>query len=172
MAYTYSKIATYTVGSGGIASVSFLNIPQTYTDLVIKVSARTVRVADEDGLYMSINGSNSIGSRDIESNGGAASSVNSGSSYGVNWTTRINGNTTTTYTFGNAEIYISNYTSQFTKPILVDGVSENNSATAYMNLTAAAGTGNSDGVKSLVFACNANFVQYTTFSLYGIKAEV
>lgn len=172
MAYTYSKIATYTVGSGGIPSVSFLNIPQTYTDLLIKVSARTVRAADEDGLYMSINGSNSNGSIDIESNGSSASSVNSGSSYGVNWTTRVNGNTATTYTFGNADIYISNYTSQFTKSILIDGVTENNATVAYMNLVGASGTGNSDGVKSLTFACNANFAQYTTFHLYGIKNEV
>lgn len=172
MAFTYSKIATYTVGSGGIASVSFLNIPQTYTDLLIKVSARTVRAADEDGLYMAINGSNSNGSIDIEGNGSSISSVNSGSSYGVNWTTRINGNTTTTSTFGNAEIYINNYTSQSAKSILVDGVTENNNTTAYMNLVGASGTGNNDGVKSLLFACNANFVQYSTFHIYGIKAEL
>jgi hypothetical protein len=172
MAYTYSKIATYTVGSGGVPSVSFLNIPQTYTDLVIKVSARTVRAADEDGLYMVINGVNSNGSIDIESNGGSFSSVNSGSSYGFNWTTRVNGNTATANTFGNAEIYISNYTSQFTKSMSIDGVTENNGSTAYMNLVGASGIGNSDGVKSLTFVCNANFAQYTTFHLYGIKAEV
>jgi hypothetical protein len=38
MAYTYSKLATYTVGSSSILSMAFLNIPQTYTDLVLKIS--------------------------------------------------------------------------------------------------------------------------------------
>jgi len=35
---TMTKIGTYTVGAGTDSSVSFTNIPQTYTDLIVKVS--------------------------------------------------------------------------------------------------------------------------------------
>ena len=35
---TYTLIASNTVGSGGTASIEFNSIPQTYTDLLIKIS--------------------------------------------------------------------------------------------------------------------------------------
>jgi hypothetical protein len=38
---TMVKIDTVTVGSGGAASIEFTNIPQTYTDLQIVLSARS-----------------------------------------------------------------------------------------------------------------------------------
>ena len=38
---TMTKIASNTVGSGGVASFTFSSIPQTYTDLFIKASLRT-----------------------------------------------------------------------------------------------------------------------------------
>ena len=54
---TMTKLATYTVGAGGDSSVTFSNIPQTYTDLVIRVSARTTRSASTlNILYVTFNG--------------------------------------------------------------------------------------------------------------------
>jgi hypothetical protein len=41
MATTYEAIATVEVGSGGAADIEFTSIPGTYTDLVVKVSARS-----------------------------------------------------------------------------------------------------------------------------------
>ena len=41
MANTYVKIATVTVGSGGAANMTFSSIVGTYTDLAIKISARS-----------------------------------------------------------------------------------------------------------------------------------
>ena len=59
MAYTYSKIASVTVGSGGSTSIEFLAIPQNYTDLVIKVSGRSARSAQQaDNLFISFNFNN------------------------------------------------------------------------------------------------------------------
>jgi hypothetical protein len=171
MAHTYSKIATYTVGSGGVPSIALINIPQTYTDLLLSISARTVRSAVEDGLYMAINGQTSTGFRNLEANGATASSVST-SSYGNNWVTRINGGTSTSTSFSNVDIYIPNYTSSDVKAISVDGVMENNATTSFMNLVAALGATISTGVTSLTFSCNADFAQHTTFHLYGIKAEI
>jgi hypothetical protein len=171
MAFTYSKIAAYTVGSTSVPSIAFLNIPQTYTDLLLKVSARTVRSAAEDGLYMVINRQTSTGFRNLEGNGSTASSVST-SAYGNNWVSRINGGTSTSSCFSNVGIYIPNYTSSDGKAISIDGVMENNSSTSYMNLTAAFGAVPGTAINSLSFSCNDNFAQYTTFHLYGIKAEI
>jgi hypothetical protein len=43
MATTYEAIETVEVGSGGAADIEFTSIPGTYTDLVVKVSARNAR---------------------------------------------------------------------------------------------------------------------------------
>jgi hypothetical protein len=40
MADTYTLISSVTVGAGGASSIDFTSIPATYTDLLIKVSAR------------------------------------------------------------------------------------------------------------------------------------
>ena len=37
---TMTKLATVTVGSGGSSTITFSNIPQNYTDLVVKASLR------------------------------------------------------------------------------------------------------------------------------------
>ena len=44
---TFTKIETITVGSGGAASVTFSSIPQTFTDLVMKISSRQMPIAME-----------------------------------------------------------------------------------------------------------------------------
>jgi hypothetical protein len=151
------------------ASVTFDNIPQTgYTDLMIKVSARTIRGSEEDGLYMSFNGLNSDGFIDLESNGTSASSVST-ASYGNNWVTRVNGGTSTANIFGNSDIYISDYTSSKQKPISVDGVIENNATLSYTNFTSSLWAYTSP-VTSISFGCNANFATGSTFSLYGISS--
>ena len=41
MAKTYKAIQTITVGAGGQSSIEFVNIPQNYDDLVIKISGRS-----------------------------------------------------------------------------------------------------------------------------------
>ena len=46
MANTYTLIASSTVGSGGAANIEFTSIPATYTDLLIKMSARAATGGD------------------------------------------------------------------------------------------------------------------------------
>ena len=77
----------------------------------------------------------------------------------------------TANTFNNAEIYILNYTSSNYKQILLDNVAENNSATTYIEQDLMAGLWqNSGSVTNFQFGTfnGGNFVQYSTFSLYGI----
>jgi hypothetical protein len=173
MAYTYSKIATYTVGSGGLASVSFINIPQNYTDLVIKASVRNTRSgAAEAELRWTVNGSElSYSNRLLQGNGTSASAGTTGTTYF--YSGEIDASTATANTFGSAEIYIPNYTSSNYKPAMADTVSENNATSAYATMTAGLWS-NTAPITSITFYYSAASIwaQYSTFHLYGIKAEL
>ena len=63
-------IQTITVGAGGASTIEFTSIPQTYTDLCIKLSNRQSGTGGSanvwDNYYMSFNGSSSSkSSRDL-----------------------------------------------------------------------------------------------------------
>jgi hypothetical protein len=180
MANTYKLIASSTVGSGGAANIQFTSIPSTYTDLLVKVSARTDASGQiRDYFLVRFNSSTSGYSRrwlygfDSSSTGsGSATSE----SYGFAGTT--NGPDSTASTFGNAEIYIPNYTStSINKSYSVDAVTENNSSSTWMvNMTAGLWS-NTAAITSItlfpaggnVSSPSGNFVQYSTAYLYGIK---
>lgn len=161
---TYTLIASSTVGSSGVASVTFSSIPSTYTDLVLKISTRTNRSAATDGLEIRLNGAttNHSGRRLTGDGSTIASSV---SAYG-----NTDGNTATASTFGNAEVYIPNYASSNYKSFSMDTVSENNATTSGMTLNANLWS-QTTAVSSIgIFMSDGTlFNQYSTFYLYGIK---
>ena len=168
-------ISTITVGSGGISSVSFNNIPQTYTDLKILGSARTVRSgASSDYLLIIFNGSSASGYeyRTLQGNGSAASSNNGGS--GLSGTAigfdRFPSSTATANTFGNFEMYIPNYTASRYKSISSDQVAENNASEAISLLQASIWANNSP-ISSIKFSIGGGTLidVHSTFTLYGIR---
>ena len=171
MANTYTLISSVTVGASPVATIDFSSIPATYTDLVLKMSLRTDRSAGAFD-YATINFNNSSTDftlRLIEGDGTSTYSYDRGT-FGVNLIARADGATATASTFGNAEMYIPNYTSANFKSISVDAVQENNNSNAFIDvvaglwsqtaainrLTITNGTGNS-------------YVQYSTATLYGIS---
>jgi hypothetical protein len=174
MAFTFSKLATVAVGAGGSATISFTNIPQNYKDLCIKVSARSGRTSfPDDGLLIALNGSTSgFTQRGLEGNGSNASTFTAG--WGTaNSIANINGPTSTANTFSNNEIYIPNYTSSNYKSITSDSAQENNQTTAYQDMYADLWS-NVTAITSITFSTysTTNFTQYSTATLYGIRAEV
>jgi hypothetical protein len=175
MAYTYSKIATYTVGSGGVASIDFLNIPQTYTDLILKVSARTNQSDWNDNSIIRFNANtgNNYSNRRLNGSGTTVESSSNTSQDGFYYL-NFNGATSTSNTFSNNEIYIPNYTSSNQKSFSAERVVENNSATNnILAIIAGVWTGTA-AITSISIApfYGTNFVQHSTAHLYGIKAEL
>lgn len=168
MAYTYSKIAEYTVGSGGAASIDFTNIPQNYTDLKLILCSRTTRNDVSDVVQIKFDGSaTNISMRYLQ---GTGSGVSSSSSATYIWS-RVDSALSTSNTFGNAEFYIPNYAGSTNKSVFVDGVSENNATEAYTNIVAGLWS-NTTAITSISLssANSENFVQYSTAYLYGIRA--
>ena len=155
------------------ASVTFANIPQTgYTDLKIEISARTDRTGTvADNTIMQINSSTtSYSARVLEGNGAAASSFTD-TNQPPKYTFNSAAVSATASTFSNVSIYIPNYAGSTNKSYSVDSVSETNATTAYARLSAGL-LSNTAAITSLAFTNDggANFVQYSTFSLYGLAA--
>lgn len=170
MAFTYSKLAETTVGAGGSATITFNNIPQNYTDLVLKVSARVSSGgANNDDMGIKFNGSASSPTGRFLA--GTGSSVAS-STWGSGWGGYANGSGSTANTFSNTELYIPNYTSSNYKSFNVDAVTENNATQSYTNLTAELWS-NVTAINSIALTPSVgNFVQHSTATLYGIRVEL
>jgi hypothetical protein len=172
MANTFVKIASATVGAGGTASISFTSIPSTYTDLCIKISARTTDANIAQSMYMTVNGGaqGSVLSQLWLVGDGTSVASGTYSSIGLVYPFYIPGSSATSNTFGNGEIYISNYASTtISKSMSTDGVTENNATTVRLELGALL-FGSNTAISSLLLGPGAgNFVQYSTFTLYGIS---
>jgi len=170
MPNTYKVISSVTVGSGGAANIEFTSIPQTYTDLKIVFSARmtnSTNVVDDVVISINSSTSNFTMRRLFGSGSGTPFSDTGGGNY--NWISQSPNAGATTNTFGNAEIYIPNYTSSANKSISADSVSENNGTTAYAFLGAVLWS-NTAAITSISLGGFAsNFAQYSTAVLYGIS---
>jgi hypothetical protein len=163
---TYQLISSVTVGSGGAASMEFTSIPSTYTDLLIKVSARTNRALTVDGIIISFNGStSSFTGIYLEADGSTASSSTS-----TRLAASAVGDTATASTFGNSNIYIPNYTSSNNKSFSGDTVTENNAGAALIDVIAGLWS-NSAAITSITLSPSIGtlFSQYSTAYLYGIS---
>lgn len=164
---TYKLIANSTVGSGGASSLTFSSIPSTYTDLLIKISARSLVSANNEDLTITFNSATA---------GRWLAIYGTGATYGVTNNTSIGfvgeaeGNTATSNVFGNFEVYIPSYTSSDVKSMIVDSVTENNATDNRCVMSTTLIT-NGAAINSMTFTpwSGNNFVQYSTFYLYGIK---
>lgn len=162
---TFIKIASVTVGSGGASSIDFTSIPSTYTDLCIKLSARSTSTSN-DLMSIQFNSSTSNFTYNILIGQGTSTSAISGSTGLIAW---VGISTDTTSTFGNAEIYIPNYAGSTNKSFSVDAVTENNDQQADKSFAAMLWS-NTSAITSVGFTPNSGtFVQYSTATLYGIK---
>ncbi len=171
MANTYTAIATVTVGSGGAANIEFTSIPATYTDLVVKISARSAQAGNSNNCVVEFNGSGgtAYSVRFLYGDGSAAASASRSSQakadIGFN-----SANSATANTFGNIELYIPNYAGSNNKSFSSDGVAETNAASVLSGLFAGLWS-NTAAITSLkIFDFDsANLAQYSTATLYGIK---
>jgi len=163
-------ISTVTVGSGGAASIDFTGIPQIYTDLLLKISARTNRAAGYDFPAIKFNGS-SAGYTDkviYGSGSNTASESNNSTSYAFGYF--INAATSTSNSFSNSDFYIPNYTSSNNKSMSQEVVYENNGTTAFQSLASNLWSNTSPITSINITPVNgAVFTQYSTFTLYGIR---
>jgi len=171
MSVFLQPLQTVTVGSGGAGSVTFSSIPQTYTDLVLKSSARSTQSATYTSVGLQFNGSATGYSQTWLLADGSTASSTRYSSTSITYPYWASGASATANTFNNGELYIPNYTGNNYKSLLSDSVSENNSSSAgavqlILNSSLWSST---SAISSITIYCGSgNFVQYSEFSLYGV----
>ena len=167
MATTFEAIATVTVGAGGAANIDFTSIPGTYTDLLIKISARNNDTAGAGNILIGFNSSTSNFTNKFLQGSGSST----GSSSVLQMIGDMDTDAETANTFNNIEVYIPNYASSNNKSLSSDSVMENNAATAYQMLTANLWS-DSAAITSIQLTnrtAGKNFKQHSTATLYGIK---
>ena len=172
MANTYTLISSNTL-SASAASVTFSSIPATYTDLVLRISARSTRVATSNNLDLRINADSSAlySYTYLYGAGTTAASARSSADVSV-FISTMNAANSTANTFTSAEIYIPSYTVSQNKPLGSFGAFENNSATVNEIDSNAHLYRSTAAITSLTFYSGLgsfNFDIGSSFYLYGIK---
>jgi hypothetical protein len=172
MANTYIAIKTVTVPSTPAAVIDFDSIPQTYTDLVILLSARSNRNGDNDFPVITFNGSSSgfdasyfyaTAPSDVQAFQSATQA------YGY-ITTSLNPSST----FSNTTWYIPRYTdTSYPKSFLCESVVPNSTITSnkFVLMTHGGKTSSTAAISSIRLQSlgGHSFVEHTTATLYGIK---
>lgn len=168
---SFESIATTTVGAGGQATITFSSIPSTYKHLQVRYMARTNRAATQDFLLTRFNsdtGSN-YSYHQLAGDGSAA-----GSSAGATQTSMQSGMTaggsTTASIFGAGVIDILDYgdTNKYKTLRTLDGMDRNGAGQVEMY----SGNWRSTSAVSTITITSygsANFVEYSSFALYGIR---
>jgi hypothetical protein len=172
MPNTLTKIA-FVTATGSSSQIAFNSIPQTYTDLLIKVSSRSAAASVSALITAFNNDTSTINSttRLIGSGTSATSDRFSGQNYGSIYNNGQNISTYTANVFASSEWYISNYTNTTTfKSYTIDGVSETNASAANQNFLS--GLWRSTAAITAINILDANGANLTagsSYTLYGIK---
>lgn len=173
MPNTLIPIQTITVSGTTTTSVTFSNIPQSYTDLKLVVSARVDNNAGQTwaGLRVAINGSTAnMSYKALYGNGSNVA--------GGNTTITEPGvaasSSATTGVFGTSECTFYNYTSGYHKSFVAQGMNEHNGAQALIALTTNLWAQTAAITQLTITAQNSawNFVAGSTFTLYGVSNGV
>ena len=174
MSVFLQPIYTQTVGATSVASIAFNSIPQTFTDLRLVISARIDTSSGDFGIRFNADNSNSYSWTYLSGNGaGASSSRLSSGSLTEYPAGTLNGTDTTASVFSPNDIYISNYTGANYKSIICDAARENNGTTGISWMDAGLWS-KTNAITSMTirpYNGNGNFVQYSTFSLYGVLRQ-
>ena len=166
MANTYTLIASNTLSST-TASVTFSSIPQTYTDLVLQVSARNDEVDNGASLRVYFNSDTAnITVRELRGIGTTVASY----SLSIPQAGYVAALNSTANTFGAGTIYIPNYTSSNNKSSSGDIVLPSNTAAENYGVLSARLWSITSAITSVTVAPGLDsWVQYSSFYLYGIK---
>jgi hypothetical protein len=165
----YDSLATITVPSGGLASVTFAGIPNNYKHLEIRWIGKDNRAATSDSVNMVFNGDTTTGNyygHRLYGDGSGAVSQNFGG-FGTGW---ING-TSTGSIFGASISTILDYASTTkNKTVRTLGGNDINGggevglySMLWMNSTTAINS------IRLSPANGSSFNEYSQFALYGVK---
>jgi hypothetical protein len=171
MANTYTLISSTTVGVGGTASVSFSSIPSTYTDLILKISSRTIRSGIvTDSIWLKLNNTTTNYTNRFLSVQGTGSTIVTTTNPLENYSSST-GSGALANTFSNAEFYIANYASANNKSASSEGIGPTNVSSTQQLAHATHLWTDTTAVSSIICVpgYSATILENSSFYLYGIK---
>ena len=172
----FESIATVTVGSGGASSIEFTSIPSTFQHLQIRGIFRESRsLTSTGGMELRLNGdtASNYAYHLLYGNGSSAAATGA-SSQAIGYAVNIPRNSETASAFAAAVIDILDYGSTSkTKTVRAFGGYDGNNTNGIVMVDSTLWNNSADAVSTILLrppAAAGNFVQYTTATLYGIKA--
>ena len=168
---SYESIASVTVGAGGASTISFSSIPSTFKHLQLRGIARDTRAVTFNNIYLSMNGdAGSNYAYHMLAGDGSTASADAGTSGTILVASSSPGTSASASIFGTSVTDILDYTNTNKNKVTrtLTGLDLNGSG----NIRLWSGLWiNTAAITSLTLtpASGSNFVQYSSFALYGIK---
>ena len=168
----FDALGSVTVGSGGLSSITFSAIPQTYTHLQITALVKTAFASTQDGLKVQLNGdtSSAYNYHYLGGNGSGSGYAGAGGSSATTFMQTVSIAGATGGQYGVMVLDILDYGNINKNKVMraIGGVDANGSGVVemwsglYMSQNA---------INSInLFSYNgANISQFSNFSLYGIR---
>jgi hypothetical protein len=171
MAKAFELISTTTVSTAAF-SFTLSSIPQTYTDLLLKINARSNFGSAGHEMQIITNSlTTGYSNRMAYVSGSSVLSANASNAFHT-WAGGVVGTSANAAIFSNCEIYFPNYANTTTaKSMSADVTSGGNTAAGAMWINSGVNT-NTAAISSLTLDCWQSFISFvagTTFTLYGIK---
>jgi len=171
MAATYTLISSNVLAASA-ASVTFSSIPSTYTDLVLRISARSDDTGSSYKTFKLVfNGDTTALYSETRLYAESTNTIYSSTqgNRSNNTARYTTAGLSTSNTFSNFDLYIPSYTVSQNKPMSQFGVAENNSADGGISVYADLYRSTSAISSVEVGNFSGNFVAGSSFYLYGIK---
>lgn len=159
---SFESIATVTVGSGGVANVSFSSIPSTFEHLQLRYSG-TANTGSN--LFINFNSDTTTGNYKNHTLTGYGYAIDSGTD-----TNRLIGIVQPSYTgVGVVDILDYKNTNKYKTTRFLSG-SDGNGGTRRMRLGSVLWM-DTNAISALQIVCDGTIEQYSKFALYGIKGS-
>lgn len=167
----YGAIQQIASASPNNQQISFTNIPQTYTDLMIVMSARGTG-SSSGSIETRFNGDSASNySYTYIQGNGSAPAYGRGSNATIGVAGRCSGSSSTSGIFASSICHILNYSSTTANKTIIERAADDENGSGVSEMWISLWRSNS-AITSITLACpgQANFAAGSTAILYGIKA--
>ncbi len=153
--------------ASSVSTITFSSIPSTYRDLKLVYQLRFDARATANNLRLTFNGSSTSDYAwlALRGNGSTADATSGANSLEIQ-PGFTEGTNSTSNTFGNTSIYITNYNDSNVKSVSIDSVAETNASAVQFTYLASGYRNNTAAITSLTIAAGDSFIG--SLWLYGI----
>jgi len=166
----FESIATVTVGSGGAASLDFLDIPSGFSHLQVRLTVRSTRATDPSdyvGIRFNNDSTTTYRRHTLAGNGSSATALSDTATYGyIHEGATASGSSTNI--FGADIIDILDYGSTSKNKVVRTLSGWDSNGNGVVSITSVLWPV-TNAISRITLISNANYAQYSTAALYGMR---